>query len=206
MSGERNEELYNVFGRDRISVRQVDELIGIARGLCADGLLNDAEVEFLQRWLVVNADVSKQPLVTQLYKRVGHILSDGFVDEDERRELFETLNAFSDTSFELGEVLKPTTLPLCSPAPEVEFSGRAFCFTGTFNLGRRTECVRAVEERGGYAGSLTQDTDYLVIGAYITDSWLHSTCGTKIIKAVTMRDEKEVPISIISEQHWATYL
>src|ERR1700752_4548484 len=107
MRSPRKEELYNVFGRDRISVRQIDELIGIARGLCADGVLNDAEVEFLQKWLVVNADVSKQPVVTRLYNRVRHILSDGFVDDDERFELFETLNAFSDTSFELGEVLKP---------------------------------------------------------------------------------------------------
>jgi hypothetical protein len=206
MSGERNEELYKVFGKDRISVRQIDELIGIARGLCADGVLNDAEVGFLQKWLVVNADVSKQPIVTRLYNRVSHILSDGFVDDDERRELFDTLNAFSDTSFELGEVLKPTTLPLCSPAPDVQFPGRSFCFTGTFNLGRRTECEKAVEEHGAYAGSLTQDTNYLVIGAYVTDSWLHSTCGTKIIKAMTMRDEKQLPISIISEQHWATFL
>jgi NAD-dependent DNA ligase len=206
MTGKRNDELYSVFGRDRISVRQVDELIGIARGLCADGMLNDAEVEFLQKWLVVNADVSKQPIVNRLYYRVHHIFSDGFVDEDERSELFETLNAFSDTSFELGEVLKPTTLPLCSPAPDIGFHGRQFCFTGTFNLGRRTECEKAVVERGGYAGSLTQDTNYLVIGAYITDSWLHSTCGTKIIKAVKMRDEKGVPISIVSEQHWVAYL
>ena len=206
MSGERNAELHNVFGRDRISVRQVDELIGIARGLCADGVLNDAEVEFLQKWLVVNADLTKQPLLTRLYSRVGEILSDGSVDDEERRELFETLNAFSDTSFELGEVLKPTTLPLSSPPPEITFPGRRFCFTGTFNLGRRSNCENAVHERGGLAGNLTQETDYLVIGAYITDSWLHSTCGTKIIRAVAMRDEKAIPISIVSEQHWASYL
>ena len=81
-----------------------------------------------------------------------------------------------------------------------------FCFTGTFNLGRRQDCERAVEERGGYAGSLTQDTDYLVIGAYVTDSWRHSSFGNKIVKAVEMRDEKSVPISIVSEQHWAAYL
>jgi NAD-dependent DNA ligase len=206
MSGERNEELYNAYGRDRISGRQIDELIGLARGLCADGVLNDSEIAFLEKWLVINADITRQPLVTQLYSRVATILSDGFIDEDERSELFETLNAFSDTTFELGEVLKPTTLPLCSPPPDISFAGRRFCFTGTFNFGRRNACERAIEDRGGFAGNLTQETDYLVIGAYVTDSWRHSSFGNKIVKAVEMRDQKDVPISILAEQHWASYL
>jgi NAD-dependent DNA ligase len=206
MSGEKDDQFCNRIGGERISSRQIDELIGIARGLCADGVLNDPEVEFLQKWLVINADVSRQPLITTLYDRVSSILGDGVVDEDERRELFETLNQFSDTSFELGEVLRPTTIPLCAPAPDVEFDQSRFCFTGTFNLGRRRDCEKAVEERGGFAGSLTQDTTYLVIGAYITDSWLHSTFGAKILKAVEMRDQKEVPISIVSEQHWVKFL
>lgn len=206
MAIERNDELLNVFGRDRISSRQIDELIGIARGLCADGAINDAEVEFLQKWLVINADISGQPLVRTLFERVSEILSDGLIDSEERQELFAALNAFSDTTFELGEVLKPTTLPLCAPAPRIVFEGAIFCFTGTFNLGRRTACAEAVEARGGFAGSLTQNTDYLVIGAYVTDSWLHSTYGTKILKAVEMRDRKAVPISIVSEAHWAQYL
>jgi len=201
-----NESLHNAFGRERISSRQIDELIGIARGLCADGVLNDAEIEFLQKWLAVSADVSGQPVIVRLYQLVEEILSDGFVDEDERVQLFDTLNALADTTFELGEVLKPTTLPLCSPPPDVSFLGMRFCFTGTFNLGRRQDCERAVEERGGLGGSLTQDTNYLVIGAYVTDSWRHSSFGNKIIKAVEMRDHKNVPISIVSEQHWATYL
>lgn len=206
MSGLRSDHLYNVFNNERISVRQIDELIGLARGLCADGVLNDAEVEFLEKWLAVSADLSGQPVVARLYELVSEILRDGFVDEDERTQLFETLNALGDTTFELGEVLKPTTLPLCSPPPDIAFAGKRFCFTGTFNFGRRNDCQLAVEDRGGFAGSLTQETDYLVIGAYVTDSWRHSSFGNKIVKAVEMRDQKDVPISIVAEHHWANYL
>ncbi len=54
MTQDYKEALYNQFGRERISVRQVDELVGLARGVCADGLLNHAEVEFLQKWLATN--------------------------------------------------------------------------------------------------------------------------------------------------------
>lgn len=206
MGEQRSDHLYNVYANERISLRQIDELIGIARGLCADGVLNDSEVQFLQKWLAVSVDLSGQPVIARLYELVDEALRDGLVDDDERAQLFDTLHALGDTTFELGEVLKPATLPLCSPPPDVSFPGMRFCFTGTFNLGRRQDCERAVEERGGYAGSLTQDTDYLIVGAYVTDSWKHSSFGNKIERAVEMRDEKGIPISIISEQHWAAYL
>jgi hypothetical protein len=45
----------------------------------------------------------------------------------------------------------------------------------------------------------------LVVGLYATESWKHSSFGTKIIKAVDMR-EAGAPIAIVSEAHWATHL
>ena len=40
------EEFNNRVGGVRIASRQIDELIGIARGIAADGTLNQAEAEF----------------------------------------------------------------------------------------------------------------------------------------------------------------
>jgi hypothetical protein len=42
-------ELLNRVGGERISARQIYELIGLARGIAADGMLNQSEVEFLQK-------------------------------------------------------------------------------------------------------------------------------------------------------------
>lgn len=67
----------NRVGGDRIASRQIDELIGLARGLVADGRINQAEVEFLRKWLVANAAISDQPLIRTLYRRVNEILADG---------------------------------------------------------------------------------------------------------------------------------
>jgi NAD-dependent DNA ligase len=199
-------ELRNRFGSERISDRQIDELIGIAKGIAADGTINDGEVGFLQKWLAANSDISSQPVIRTLYERVSDILSDGTVDEDEKADLLDTLNRFSDRDFELGEALKATTLPICNPAPDLKFYGKRYCFTGTFNFGDRKRCEGAVIERGGEAGSLTKATEVLVIGVYATDSWKHSTFGNKIIKAAEMRDRHRVPICLVSEQHWATFL
>lgn len=198
-------ELHNRLSEDRITARQIDELIGLARGVAADGDLNQAEVEFLQKWMAANVEISQQPLIRTLYKRINDVLADGILDDEEKTSLLDTLGRFSDRDFELGEVLKPSTLPLCEPPPPLKFAGQIYCFTGTFNLGTRKDCEKAVAERGGASGGLTRKTDVLVIGAYVTDSWKHSTFGNKIVQASTWRDEGRA-IAIVSEQHWAQFL
>jgi NAD-dependent DNA ligase len=197
--------LLNRLGADRISSRQIDELIGIARGIAADGLLNQTEVEFLHKWLVANVSISDQPVIRTLYARVRDMLSDGVLDAAEQQELLETLNAFSNRDFELGEVLKATTLPLDTPEPELVFAARHYCFTGTFSFGTRKACENAVIERGGSCGTVTKKTNVLVIGVYATDSWKHSSFGTKIIRASELRDSGQ-PIAIVSEKHWTKFL
>jgi len=200
-----DDRFYNRVGGERISSRQIDELIGLARGIAADGSLNQAEAEFLQKWLAANADVSEHPIVRTLYDRVNEALRDGVLDDEESADLLQTLNAFSDRDFELGEVLKSTTLPLCHPAPPLTFTDVTYCFTGTFNYGQRKFCEAAVTERGGTCASLSHKTDVLVIGLYATESWKHSSFGNKILKAAEMRDAG-IPIAIVSEEHWTAYL
>jgi hypothetical protein len=64
-----DDKFYNRVGGDRISSRQIDELIGLARGLAADGSINKAEVEFLQKWLAANVEISDQPIEQLLEPR-----------------------------------------------------------------------------------------------------------------------------------------
>lgn len=201
----KDEAFLNRVSKDRLGSRQMDELIGLARGLCADGVLNQAEVEFLQAWLAANMSISDKPILQTLWDRIENVLSDGVLDKDEQTDLFEFLAGLGGEQIELGEVLKPSTLPLCSPAPDVSFAGRYFTFTGTFSYGKRSQCEDCVANLGGSAGSLTKKTDFLVIGEYGTESWKHSSMGNKILRATEMRSEG-VPISIISEAHWRTFL
>lgn len=198
-------DLRNVLGKDRITSRQIDELIGLARGLTIDNRIEQSEVEYLQSWLVANLSVSEEPVIRMLYERVQGILSDGIVDVDEKADLLDTLRGLTGGPTEIGEVLKSTTIPFCKPAPKLEFDGVRYCFTGTFNYGQRRECEKAVTERGGEAGSLTMKTNVLVVGIYATESWKHSSFGNKIKKAVGWRSSGH-PLSIVSETHWTTHL
>ena len=196
------EKKKNQLRRPQLDERQIDELIGIARGVLADGYLDDREITFLQKWLVANQHITKNALVSTLQTRITDVLSDGIVDPDERADLFSTLSSLCREDFELGEALKSTSLPFCEPIPKISFQGMHYCFTGTFVFGSRSECNLAVTEQGADVGNLTQKTNFLVIGEYATDSWKHSSYGRKIEKAVIYRDSKGLPISIISEKTW----
>jgi len=201
----KDDAFYNRVGGDRIESRQIDELIGLCRGMAADGAINQLEAEFLQKWLAANASISGHPVMQTLYHRVSEVLADGRLEDDEAIDLLSTLDQLSSRDFEHGEVLKSSDLPVCDPAPDLTFEDRFYCFTGTFNFGRRADCEKAVLAKGAQHGSLTKKTDVLVIGIYATESWKHSSFGNKIVKACEMRDEG-VPISIVSETHWQRYL
>ncbi|QIR85022.1 BRCT domain-containing protein [Paracoccus sp. AK26] len=189
----------------RMGEKQVHELMGLARGLLADGSLNDDEINFLHRWLAANDSARANPLVSRLVARLDAALADGVIDAEERADLVSTMQALTLNDFELGEVLKSSTLPLCDPLPTMEHAGKRLCFTGTFTFGTRKECEAAASALGAICGSLTQKTGYLVIGEYATESWKHSSFGNKIMQAVEWRDAG-LPIRIVSEQHWRRHL
>lgn len=195
----------NRFSGKRLSDRQIDELIGLSRGLIADGNVNHSEVEFLQTWLAANMEVVENPIINLLYRRVSEIMADGFADADECSDLFDALHAFVDGDIAPGELLKPSSLPLCKPAPEIRFEGQRYCFTGTFTYGGRKECESAAQSRGATVGGIAQSTNVLVIGSYATEAWKHSSFGNKIMQAVEWRD-KGHPISIVSEDHWVRFV
>lgn len=195
------EQLYRLYGDKRLNDRQLDELIGLAHGIIADGQVNQSEVEYLQKWLVANIELRDNPIVQNLLLRVNDILLDKTVTQEEAAELFDVLRRFSGGDFELGEVLKASSLPLDTPPPEIAFPGSRFCFTGSFAFGTRDRCEQEVKNRGAVTGSLTNGTNYLVIGIYATGSWAHSTFGRKLEKAVEMKRDG-FPIAIVGETHW----
>jgi len=200
-----NSPYFNKLNRDRLEVRQVDELIGLAKGLVADGKIVNAELEFLVRWLVANREIVRDPLVSGLYRQVQAMLSDGVFTDEERGELFTILQQFGSRPMEDGEPMLASELPFSKPLPEMGFAGWRYCFTGTFLFGTREACEAAVTERGAVAGSLTKNTDALVVGHYATESWLHSPYGRKIMKATEMRQGGH-RIAIVPEEHWNGFL
>lgn len=191
------------FNRKSVDDRQLDTLIGLSKGLLADGRIDPAEAKFLHQWLTQARQCAHQPVIVNLLSQVEAMLSDGQLDEEEAKELLNTLQRVAGEPAEFGEIAKSSTLPLCDPAPQVTFAAKTFLFTGTCAYGTRKQCQDATEQRGGVlAKSVNRTLSFLVLGTYVTDSWIHETFGRKIEKAMQYRSEG-VALSIISEQHWA---
>ena len=194
------------YNQDRVEDRSISEMIGISKGLVADGVINEFEAEFLVEWVKNNAQLTCWPF-NVLQNRIGVMLEDGVIDSHEREELFSLLKSL------IGE--KPvaehissfaTTLPLTKPVPQILFEGKSFCFTGKFAYGLRKDCEKAVELRGGViADNVTKKLDYLVIGLMGNEDWAHSIFGRKIQKAIDY-NEKNATIAIIGEDDWANAL
>ena len=59
------DEDYTKYSQDRIQSRQLDTLIGLAKGMVADNKISQAEAEFLQDWLLQNYAVTEHPIIRE---------------------------------------------------------------------------------------------------------------------------------------------
>ena len=195
-------DIFSRFNRKNIQDRQIDTLIGLSKGITADGKVNQAEAEFLLSWLVQNRQASNNPLILNLLQKVSAMLEDGVLNQEESSELLGILHKIAGESSEIGELAKTSTLPVNDPPPEIVFEGNSFLFTGTCAFGTRSQCAEATEALGGIiANSVNKNLNYLVLGTYVTDSWAHESFGRKIQKAIEYR-ESGIPIVIVTEEHW----
>lgn len=73
--------------------RNTDELIGICRGCVADGEVSEGEARFVTTWLQNNKEIREHWPGSILWARIDHMLSDGVIDEAERKDLFDLMSS-----------------------------------------------------------------------------------------------------------------
>ena len=196
-------ELFRRFNRKGVDDRTIDTLIGLSKGMLADGKVCKEEADFLLTWLIQARQRTDLPVIVNLYERLTMMLQDDILDSEESAELVSILRRITGDDSEVGELGKSTKLPIDTPEPNVTFEGRSFLFTGTFAFGVRRHCQEAILARGAtVAKSVTKSLNYLVLGTYVTDTWAHENFGRKIEKAIEYRN-RGVPIAIVTEEHWA---
>lgn len=67
------------------------ELIGLCRGVIADGMINLAEAEYIQRWLGERPNLLETWPASELHDLLGKVLKDGALSEQEQQELSDML-------------------------------------------------------------------------------------------------------------------
>ena len=63
-----------------------------------------------------------------------------------------------------------------------------------------------VEAGGTVERNITMQTNFLVLGTYVTPAWAHQSFGRKIEKAMDYRDRKGTGLQIVHEQDWTKAL
>ncbi|HRQ59171.1 MAG TPA: BRCT domain-containing protein [Azoarcus taiwanensis] len=189
----------------RIVKRQIDELVGLAKGALLDGVVEQHEAEGILAWLHANVECLDTWPASVLYDRLSAMLADGQLDVDESGELLGLLMQIAAPRGRVDDTT-PSSLPFTVPVPEIIYQGRSFCFTGVFEFGTRADCHAVVCERGGEpVKGVTKKLDYLVIGSVGSEFWRHSSFGTKIMKAAKYCEDG-VPLVIVSEALWVSRL
>lgn len=194
-----------IYQSSRIADRQIDTLIGMAKGILADGKINQAEAEFLLSWFMQNTDNRiTAPVFKPLLDELNIALADNYLTEEEANKLKQRLIEIAGDKSEIGEETKSTEIHTYTG--HIDFLGSVFMFTGTFSYGTRSQCLKAIETLGGIpAKSLSRKVNYLVIGDYAAKAWMHESFGQKIMKAIEL-NEKNADIRIITENHWLSQM
>ncbi len=190
----------------RLQDRLIDELIGISRGVIADGVVDESEAIFIGQWIESHREIADKWPVNVLYARITELLKDGTLTADEQKQLLETLKEITGGDISYMESTKSTTLPLTRPEPELMFEGGVFALTGKFVFGSNTECESVITDLGGtIVPAPTVETDYLVIGELGSREWAHSAFGRSIENAIELQANGSA-IAIVSEEHWVDEL
>lgn len=89
-------------------MRNINELIGIIKGISFDGVINDKEVIHLQSWVDKNRNLAYEPRQNELISLVDSVLEDHIIDDNERILLLsraeEFLNEIGDYTGKIYEL------------------------------------------------------------------------------------------------------
>jgi hypothetical protein len=186
--------------------QSLGELLGLARGMLADRELSDSEIQFLQSWLAEHIEVTRAFPGNVIQSRIEEVLEDGIITGEERDYLVETLNLLIEGRLEqVAEKIDMAELWF-DEAGEIDFDRSHFCLTGNFIYGPIRLCSVATQMRGGEVRpTVSEDVQYLVVGALGLDEWREGGLGLQIETAMRMRASGK-PVKIIPEDSWVAQL
>jgi NAD-dependent DNA ligase len=189
------------------TIKMLEHLIGLCRGLVCDGVLHDGEIFYLDTWLKNNSLlISGHPIGRLVTQRVERVLADGTVSEEERSELIEVLGSVIGGLGQDGGAGGLSIALTEKPQEAVSFENRSFVITGKFIYGPRRQVEQAISERAGIIhDGVTKKTNYVVLGTMGSRDWTNSSFGTKLEKVYALQEAGN-PIVILSEPEWVDAL
>ncbi len=124
----------------------------------------------------------------KVFEIVSDALADGVLENTELQAMFLLFEQITD--------------PIANACDCTDFyiQGKTFCLTGEFKYGQRSLVQEMLSKRGGIpVNSVSNKTDYLIVGSLGSDAWVAGNYGTKVKKALELQ-KKGAAIQIVKEQ------
>lgn len=186
-----------------ISPNVITELIGLAKGVMADGIVVEQEAAYILNWMEQNKIHAHTWPYSALYTRIGEMLEDKRLDATEQRELMERLlDIIEDESRCEKKLPVVSSIPFDDPVPAILFRKKNFCFTGEFIAGSKAEMKLLATKNGGKPqNDVRADTDYVIVGSKGSSNWALGVYGRKVERAIDYRN-RGLDIAIVRESDW----
>lgn len=173
----------------------LQKLHAILAGIASDGIVSRAELDGLSEWIQRHEHLKSCWPYDEADSIVTSILADGRIDEEEHKQILSFLGEFVDiadgrTISNPGVLSEGSIQGVCAVCPQIEFARKRFCFTGASTRYPRSRLFEIVQQLGGETSKgLTQQVDYLVIGADGNPCWAYACYGRKVEAAIALRKQ-----------------
>lgn len=178
------------FDRATADIQRLHAMLG---GIASDGTITEAELKGLSDWLSDHEHLKTSWPYEEVGSLITSVLSDKKIDIVEQKTLKEFFAEFVSI-LDNRTIVSPNLSVngnvggLCAVCPEIIFSGKKFCFTGTSFKYTRSEFTQLVKQLGGeFVNTVSAKLDYLIIGADGNPCWAYACYGRKVEKAVDFR-------------------
>lgn len=137
----------------------VATMLGMCQGLLADGVLSKDEILALDEWMRERPRVAIEWPGKQIATRLARVLEDGKIDDIERNDMQELLEAV------LREASAKYPRVTGAPPPiEAELAGRHVALMGKFAAGERAVAGAVRMAQGILDRALDERTEIVVLG------------------------------------------
>lgn len=186
-------------------------LHGIIHGIMADGEISDDEIYTLKQWLSVNDYLEGTYPFDEIRSLILAVLLDGKITEEEKDILKAYFSNFIDWRMsynlnmaDLNKLKEKYSISgVCAVCQEIDFAEKSFCFTGESERAKRKEIAELIESLGGkFNNSLTNKTEYLIVGNKGNPCWAFSCYGRKIEDAIKRRQSGQKLMIVNEVDFW----
>lgn len=159
----------------------------LSEEIIEDGIISSEEAYALLVLFDMFPEISDDPTLKPIISMLEEAFMDGCIDESESSRLIDALDHFVH--------------PMGSDGCErnIQFEGRCFVLTGSFEHGSKESIALLIEKRGGIIlKGVTKKCNYVIVGGCGNENWSMGNYGSKVKKALDWK-ARGVEMEILAE-------